>query len=484
MSILTLLSAVALLTASQVGPDVMPEQIEPVVAPFETQSFSRPVFPDRTRKVWMRRGGRMSTRRIQRVIDRVSRRGGGTVVIPAGVWYTGRICLKNDVNLHISEGAELHFSGEIKDYLPVVFTRDEGVELYSLGAYIYANGARHIALTGKGRIISPDDQCEIYRRNSDDPLGEVLTHDLPDRIYDGRDGGHVFIPKAFAPINCENVFVEGLTFENRLYWNIVPQYCQHVVIRGCTVSSVGHTRTDGIDIDSCKDVLVEYCSLDDEDDCFTFKSGRGEDGRKVNRSTERVVIRRCLALRGGGGIVFGTEIAGGVRDVYLHDCVFRGTDHAVRFKTRRPRGGFVENVTVERVTANVKHQALWAEMLGSERWVGELAHRYPAREITPLTPWFRNFTIRDMEITGCETLVDMAGLPEMPLRNVSISNITAKCGQVGSFADAENISMKNVNVETDDLTLTLDNVRDASFADIQNVSLGKAVKIVTLPSQQ
>lgn len=480
MSILTLLSAVALLTASQVGPDVMPEQIEPVVAPFETQSFSRPVFPDRTRKVWMRRGGRMSTRRIQRVIDRVSRRGGGTVVIPAGVWYTGRICLKNDVNLHISEGAELHFSGEIKDYLPVVFTRDEGVELYSLGAYIYANGARHIALTGKGRIISPDDQCEIYRRNSDDPLGEVLTHDLPDRIYDGRDGGHVFIPKAFAPIGCEDVFVEGITFENKIYWNIVPQYCHNVVIRGCTVSSYGLGRTDGIDVDSCTDVLVEYCSLDNGDDCFTIKSGRGEDGRRVGRPTERVVVRRCLALRGTGGIVFGTEIAGGVRDVYLCDCVFQGNNHAVRFKTRRPRGGFVENVTVERVRANVLYQALWAEMLGSERWVGELAHRYPAREITPLTPWFRNFTLRDMEIEGGQTLVEMAGLPEMPLRDVTISHIKASCGQVGSFADAVGITMEDVSIDSDATELTLDNVEAATFTGVVNMRTNRPVQVKKL----
>ena len=476
MSLLAILSAAVLISASQVGPEAMPEQIAPPEAPFEMPAFSRPEFPKRTVKVWMRRRG-MSTRRIQRAIDRVNRRGGGTVVIPKGVWQTGRISLKSNVNLHLSDGAELHFSGMIKDYLPVVFTRDEGVELYSLGALIYANGQEHIALTGKGRIISPDDQCEIYLQNSDDPLDEVLTHELPDRIYDGHDGGHVFIPKAFSPINCRDVFVEGVTFENRLYWNIVPQYCQQVVIRGCTVSSWGHGRTDGVDIDSSTDVLVEYCALDNQDDCFTLKSGRGEDGRRVNRPTERVEIRRCLALRGMGGIVFGTEIAGGVRDVYLHDCIFQGTNHAVRFKTRRPRGGFVENVTVERVRAKVLYQALWAEMLGSERWVGELAHRYPAREITPLTPWFRGFTIRDMEIEDCETLVEMAGLPEMPLRDVSILRITASCGKIGQFADAEGISMEDVQVRTEDTALRLDNVNTASFVGLRHADTQKTIRI-------
>lgn len=183
------------------------------------------------------------------------------------------------------------------------------------------------------------------------------------------------------------------------------------------MNSFGHGRTDGIDIDSSNDVLIEYCSLDCQDDCYTMKSGRGEDGLKVNRSTSNVVIRKSIALRGAGGIVCGTEIAGGVRNVYMHDCVFEGTDQAFRFKTRRPRGGFVENIYVERVRANVKRQALYCDMLGSARWVGELAQRYPAREITPLTPWFANISIHDVEITGCSTLVDVAALPEKPVKN-------------------------------------------------------------------
>lgn len=477
MNLLALLSAVALLSASEVGPQAVPAQIEPVEAPFEMPVFERPVFPKRTRTVWMRRRG-MSTRRIQRTIDRVSRRGGGTVVIPPGVWQTGRISLKSHVNLYLSEGTELHFSGEVKDYQPAVFTRDQGVELYTLGACFYANGAEHIALTGHGRVVGPDTDCEIFQRNSkDDPLVEILSYELPDRIFDGRDGGLIIMPKTFAPIHCHDVFVEGITFDRGLYWNLAPQYCDHVVIRGCTVNSYGHGTTDGVDIDSCTDVLVEYCAMDNQDDCFTFKSGRGEDGRRVNRPTERVVIRRCLALRGSGGIVFGTEIAGGVRDVYLCDCVFNGTNHAVRFKTRRPRGGFVENVLVERVRADVLYQALWCEMLGSERWVGELAHRYPAREVTPLTPWFRHFTIRDMDITGCETLVEMAGLPEMPLRDVAIARITGTCGKIGAICDAEGFSMEDVQVRTQDDVLTLDNVSESSFTGVRHEDTQRPVRI-------
>lgn len=162
----------------------------------------------------------------------MSCRGGGTVVVPPGVWRTGRLILKSNVNLHLSEGAELRFSGNIIDYLPAVFTRDEGVELYSLGACLYADGQENIALTGKGKVVGPPTSCEIYKCNESMSSDKVIRKPLADRIYDGKNGEGVFLPKTFAPINCKNVFVEGVTFERGLYWNIVPQYCEHILIRG------------------------------------------------------------------------------------------------------------------------------------------------------------------------------------------------------------------------------------------------------------
>lgn len=466
----------ALLTGAQVGPQQMPVEIEPVDAPFVMPSFERPVFPERTVTVKMSRRG-LSTRAIQKAIDQVNSLGGGTVIVPAGVWKSGRISLKSNVNLYLSKGSELHFSGDVKDYQPAVFTRDEGIELYSLGAFIYADGQENIALTGKGRIIGPETDCEIYVRNPDADLAKAMELPLEQRVYDGSDGGGVFLPKSFAPINCKDVFVEGITFDGGLYWNIVPQYCEKVVIRGCTVTSFGHGRTDGIDIDSCRDVLIEYCSLDDQDDCYTLKSGRGEDGLAVGRPTENIVIRKSLALRGAGGLVFGTEIAGGVRNVYMCDCVFDGTDRGIRLKTRRPRGGFVENVYVERIRAKVLYQAVCCEMLGSAKWVGELANRYPAREITKLTPHFSNISIHDMEVEGCRTLVDVAGLPEMPVKNFFIGNVNAGCEQIGHVRDASKFSLKDIRVHSSDSVFTIDNADYASFFGVANLDSGKSVAI-------
>lgn len=457
-------------TRNQVGPQCMPQEIETIAAPFDMPQLQCPQFPDRTAVVKMNRKG-MSTRAIQQTIDKIAAKGGGTVVIPDGKWSTGRIELKSNVCLHLSDNAELSFSGMIKDYMPVVFTRDEGIEIYSLGAFIYANGAENIALTGKGRIVGPSTECEIYQINKKTALNiEIIApqHPLEKRVYDGKQNPQVFLPKTFAPINCKNVLIEGVTLDNGLYWNVVPQYCENVIIRGVTVNSFGHGRTDGIDVESSKNVLVEYCSLDCQDDCYTMKSGRGTDGVRVGRPTENVVVRYCLALRGAGGIVCGTEVAGGIRNVYMHDCVFDGTDQAFRFKTLRSRGGGVENVRVERVRArNLSGPAFYCDMLGSIKWGGDLAKRHHVKEVNEFTPDFHSVVVDNVVIDGCRKLVEAIGLPEQPLRNILFSNIKANCQQLVKMRDVESFVIKDADIETTDDTAIFDGVTGAMMLNVK-----------------
>ena len=286
----------------------------------------------------------------------------------------------------------------------------------------------------------------------------TLPTPLPAR--EGQGGGSaVFLPKSIAPINCRNVLIEGITIDQGLYWNVVPQYCENVIIRGVTVNSYGHGRTDGIDIESSRNVLVEYCQLDCQDDCYTMKSGRNEDGLRVNRPTENVVLRNNLALRGAGGIVCGTELAGGVHNIYLHDCVFNGTDQAFRFKTLRKRGGGVSNVTVERVRANVTGPAFYCDMLGSVKWGGDLARRYGkegketateeeiAALLTPYTPDFHDITIRDVVVEHCGKFISAIGLPERPLRHVLIQNAQVTAKELGVMRDVEDFRLESVQME-------------------------------------
>lgn len=467
----------------QVGPEAMTAEIAPIQAPFEMPQLQRPQIADRQATVAMS-ASKMNTQAIQQAIDKMAQQGGGTVVIPAGNWQTGRIELKSGINLHLSEGATLHFSGEIKDYLPVVFTRDEGIEIYSLGAFIYAHDAEDIAITGRGRIVGPSTDCEIYQNNREKALNiEVICQNgempLQDRVFDGvRNGGEVFLPKTIAPINCKNVLIEGITLDQGLYWNVVPQYCENVIIRGVTVRSFGHGRTDGIDIESSRNVLVEYCSLDCQDDTYTMKSGRGVDGVKIGRPTENVVVRHCLALRGAGGIVCGTEVAGGVNNVYCHDCVFDGTDQAFRFKSRRTRGGGISNIFVERVRANVKYSAFYCDLLGETKWMGELAKRFPMPPKTKYTPYFHDISVHDVQIDGCRELVSFTGQPELPVKNVFFGNATVNCQHIGHVQDVTGFAMKDVQIHASDSELTIDGCQIVSIFGVNNADLKQPIKVV------
>lgn len=450
-------------SANEVGAIVCPDTIAEVRAPFGMLRVSRPVFPSRSVNI-AKSGAKknvLCTAVIQKCIDKLSAKGGGRVIVPAGTWLTGRITLKDNVELHLQEGAVLQFSDKIKDYLPAVFTRNEGVELYSLGSLIYANGATNIALTGKGKLVGPGKENEIYAQRMDGIVIENfirLDSQVEKRVFDGKslkdnptvtfngteekNMNAIFLPMFFAPMNCKNVLVEGVTFENSIFWNIVPVYCENVIIRGCSVDSNGG-RTDGIDIESSKNVLIEYVTLACGDDCFTIKSGRAEDGLRVNKASENIVIRYCLAQRGPGGMTIGSETAGWVRNVYMHDCVFHSPLNGFYFKTRRNRGGGGENMTFERIRMISPKRAFRWDMLGSPMYMGELANRLPIRPIVPLTPAYRHFTMNEILVEKCKTLIAATGIPESPVEDVKISNLEALCDEELELSDVLSFSMKN-----------------------------------------
>lgn len=411
-------------TRNEVGAAAMPAEIAPIEAPFYMPQLKKPHFPDYTVRITPPADGKKATRQIQEAIDRTSQHGGGRVVMAAGAWYSGRIILKSNVELHTEEGCVVRFSGEIEDYLPAVFTTNEGVEVTSLGACIYACRAENIALTGKGVMIGPE-SGSIKERQVKFAVEEIdIRTPVEERIYDGRDGGQVFLPTFFGPIECRNVYLEGVRFEQGFFWNIAPVYCQEVIIRGVEVSSVGIPRGDGVDITCCKDVLIEYSTMSCGDDNFAMKGGRNEYGYERNRASENIVMRHCLTLRGHGGITIGSETAGWIRNLYTHDCVFDGTQIGIRFKTRRPRSGGGENLYYERIRMRTNKEAICWDMLGNPAWTGELAQRLPARRWTTLTPAFRNITIRDIEVEDCREFIKMTAIPESPVRFLSIERAT------------------------------------------------------------
>ncbi|MGH2624454.1 MAG: glycoside hydrolase family 28 protein, partial [Sphingobacterium sp.] len=324
----------------------------------------------------------------------------------------------------------------------------------SLGACIYANGQENIAVTGKGKLVGPAEGSVRERIMTHDVIENVVALDKPvkERVYDGNNERFIFPPMFIAPINCTNVLIEGISLERTAFWNIVPQYCDRVIIRGVTINSIGIPRGDGIDIESSKNVLVEYCTLRTGDDCLAMKAGRGWDGLRVNKPTENVVVRYCLAEKGHGGITIGSETAGVIRNLYVHDCVFNNEGNGIRFKTRRPRGGGGEKLYYERIRMNVEETALRWDMLGSAVHVGAAADRSTKIAINKLTPHFKDIQIKDLIIENASQFVRIDGIPESPLENVMIRNVQSNSEKLFEATDARNIQLTNALLKSKDDT--------------------------------
>lgn len=440
-------------TIDEVGADALPETIAPLTGiPFEIAQWERPTFPADT--LYLFNCGIKADEQIAKVtnqaIQELSAKGGGVVVIPAGEWKSNRIELKSNVNLHLAEGAVVEFSGVAEGYLPAVFTRHEGIDIMGAAAFIYAHKANNIAITGKGKIMGPPMEAEIRQRpNGPSVVEKDIPVDLPieKRIYDGMNGRTFYRPKTISPIECTNVLIEGVTLERSAQWNIAPVYCENVIIRGVTVHSVEVPSGDGIDIESCKNVLIEYTTLNCGDDCFTLKAGRAEDGLRVGKPTENVVIRYCLAQQGHGGVTLGSETAGGIKNIYTHDCVFEGTRTGIRYKTRRNRGGGTEKSYFERIRmTNVRKAFTW-DLLGTPMYMGELAARTPAREPNALTPTIKGIYIKDFIVEGANELFTAHGIPEIPFSDIVIENGVVECKKIiTALCDGRDITLRNLSL--------------------------------------
>lgn len=441
---------------TKVGAQAMPANIPPIRhAPFDMPQPQRPFFPDFTvnmKDKGINEKNSLITPAINQVIAEVSAKGGGTVIVPEGKWKSGRIVLKSNVNLHLEKGAEIEFGGTAEDYLPAVFTRHEGIEIMGPGAFIYANGEHNIAVTGKGTIYGPPMDAEIRKRpNGASVVEKDIPWDMPieKRIYDGLEGRTFYRPKTISPINCTHVLIEGINIERSVLWNVVPIYCENVIIRGVTVNSTKVPSGDGIDIESCKNVLIEYCTLNCGDDCFTLKAGRAEDGLRVGKPTENVIIRYSLAQHGHGGVTCGSETAGVIRNLYVHDCIFDGTRTGIRFKTRRNRGGGSENTYYERLHMTNVGKAFTWDLLGSAMYMGELAERYPARKVSRLTPDVKHIHIKDFIVESADQFFTANGIPEIPFNNVCVENGRIKCKKlIGAMNDVKNFTMRKLEIET------------------------------------
>lgn len=441
-----------------VGPQAMPQG---VIESYETNPFALPQlnypsFPNYVVNIKNEGAeeGKPITALVNRLIKMVNERGGGKVVIPEGYWKSGRIELKSNVNLCVEEHAVIEFSGIPTDYLPSVYTMHEGVRIMGAGAFIYAYGAENIAITGRGKLIGPSMDFPTRQNrgfNSLASVSESFPADYRQRVFDGMEGRRFFSPKVISPVCCKNVLIEGIIIERSLFWNVNPILCENVIVRGVTVNSVGIASGDGIDLSCCKNVLVEYCTMNCGDDCYALKGARNEEGLILRRPTENVLIRYCIANEGHGGITIGSETSGGIHKVYVHSCLFKDTQIGIRFKTRRLRSGLVENLLYEDIHMNNVHHAIVWDMLGSPYFMGDLANRLPMCPVTLLTPKFQNIQIRNIKANSVQTFLMANGIPESPFRNVVIENGEVECKNlIPVMNDFANIVLRNLVIHSKD----------------------------------
>jgi len=333
-----------------------------------------PAFPDRNYPITdfgaVAGGTADCTAALTQAIAACHAAGGGHVVVPAGEWLTGAIHLKSNVDLHVSEGATLRFSTDPAAYLPVVFTRWEGTECMNYSPFIYAFEQENIAVTGTGTLdgqASDGNWWAWARKDADkkslagpDAAALVAFGDAAMPVAQrGYGAGHFLRPNFFQPYRCRNVLIEGVHIRRSPMWELNPVLCTNVTVRNIDILSHG-PNNDGCDPEASRDVLIEGCTFDTGDDCIAIKSGRNDDGRRVGVAAENLIIRKCTMKDGHGGVVLGSEIAGGCRNVFVEDCVMDSPnlERALRFKSNARRGGVMENIFMRNVTVGRVAEAI------------------------------------------------------------------------------------------------------------------------------
>jgi polygalacturonase len=378
---------------------------------------------------------------INDAIDACAAAGGGRVVVPAGSFTTGPVRLKSRVNLHLSEGAVLKFSTDPKDYLPLVYTRFEGTELMNYSPFIYAYDQQDIAITGTGTLDGQADsahwwdwtrQAAASRRRLTDPATARMP--VAERIF----GEGAFLrPNFIQPYRCRNVFVEGITIRNSPMWEIHPVLSTNVIVRGVNVNSHG-PNNDGCNPESCRDVLIERCSFDTGDDCIALKSGRNDDGRRVNVPVENVIIRDCSMKDGHGGVTIGSEISGGARNVFAERCKMDSPNLniALRIKTNSVRGGVVERIFMRDVTIGQVSQA-----------VVTVDFQYEEGDTGKFPPTVRDVDVRDVTSQKSRNALSLRGYAYAPVTNVRLRDCRFdNVGQADILENVKGLTLENVRV--------------------------------------
>lgn len=433
--------------------DYMTSAMDSIIGQIRTTSF-----PDRT---WVIMAPEEADALIvlQEAIDSCSNQGGGTVVVKEGEYeLNGTLWMKSNVNLHLESGALLKFSGRGDDYLPVVPTRWEGTELMGRSAMIYANGAENFAITGHGGIHGrgseemalwgmPPGTVE-FEENIHGTHGETVEKADVDRLrawggtpYDDEDhnddedddhnsrhelltfGEGTFLRPCLIEFrNCKRILVEGVDLRDSPFWCLHPLYCQDVIIRGISIRSYS-PNNDGCDPESSERVLIEDCFFQTGDDAVAIKSGRDADGRRVGHPSRDIVIRRCDFQSQCNGLCIGSEMSGGVENVYMDSVRIGKVKNALLFKSNKDRGGYIRNVWVRNI--NIESTA-GAVLRFENNYFGYRGGEFPSQ--------YENFHIERVHAARCQSFaIYYDGLAELPMRHITVDSLVVDSAALSHY---------------------------------------------------
>ena len=415
------------------------------------RGISVPVFPARTFEITRfgaeGDGKSSNTGAIHRAIAACAAAGGGRVIVPDGRFLTGAIRLESNVDLHLADGATLAFTDDVRQY-PIVFTRWEGVELMNFSPFIYAFEAENIAITGRGTLDGQADAEHWWHWRLPGPgnpgrdraartrLIEMQARGIPvtGRVFGEKD---YLRPNFLQPYRSRNVLIDGVTIVNSPMWEIHPVLCRSVTVRNVTVRSHG-PNNDGCNPESCRDVLIDGCTFDTGDDCIALKSGRNDDGRRINVPVENVVIRNCSMKDGHGGVVIGSEISGGARNIFAEKCRMDSPalDRALRIKTNSVRGGLIEHVHMRDVTVGQVAEA-----------VVTINFFYEEGEGGKYLPVVRDVEVRNVTSRKSQHALLLRGFKDAPISGVRIEDCTFDgVAKDDVLENVKGVELRNVRV--------------------------------------
>jgi polygalacturonase len=447
----------------------------------------------------------LNTTSINKAIAACSAKGGGVVLIPQGLWLTGPLVMRSNVDLHVSRAALLQFTDDKSQY-KLVEGNYEGHAAVRNESPISGTNLTNIAITGEGII---DAHGEVWRAISKERLTEAEWKKLvasggvvsengkswyPSESYvsglktsgagvigngktlkDNEPFKDFFRPNMLVLTNCKKVLLQGVTLQNSPAWDIHTLLCEDLNVQNVRVRNPWNAQNgDGIDVESCRNVLIEGSTFDAGDDGICIKSGRDEEGRKRGKPTENVIVRDNVVYRAHGGFVIGSEMSGGAHNIFVSNCTFIGTDIGLRFKTTRGRGGVVENIFIKDIAMkDILHEAILFDMYYGGKSPGEddNVNDQAVVPVTEATPSFRKFYVDNVVCNGAEKALMIRGLPEMGIKDIHIENSTFKTVKGADVIEAQDVFLKNIRFESKE-TSPLINIQNSSNITFDHITYG------------